>query len=226
MTLTTRICKTCGGEFTCDIDVYRRDFCSPACRYNYPPFVERRMEGVAKRAKIFRDSCKLPKPTEHARYIALNAKSYVTLSPVDYDWLSQYSWTYHQGYAINDRIGLMHRLIIERIIGVGLETSIDVDHEDLNGLNNLRTNLRLATRAQNQANTRSRKRKYALDFKGVYQAPGAHSYQANIGKDYRNYYLGSFKTPEEAAWMYDQWAIQLNDGYARTNFDYIEVPRQ
>jgi hypothetical protein len=54
----------------------------------------------------------------------------------------------------------MHRLIL------GIPNS-EVDHVNGNPLDNRRVNLRLATRAQNSANTRSRKNTTSK-YKGVY----------------------------------------------------------
>lgn len=59
---------------------------------------------------------------------------------------------------------LMHRLIL----GIN-EYAVVVDHIDGNGLNNRRSNLRTATRAQNNANRRKSKHNTS-GYKGVYTA--------------------------------------------------------
>lgn len=53
---------------------------------------------------------------------------------------------------------------------------------------------------------------------------GIHRYRkrwvASIGKRYSSLHIGVFDTPEEAAWMYDQWAIALYGDVAPLNFIY------
>jgi hypothetical protein len=89
----------------------------------------------------------------------------------------------------------IHRAIMERILGRALLKGEQVDHKDMNGLNNTRSNLRVASPSQNQANRKVR-RDNRLGIKGVGKA--GKKYQAQIAENGGLKYLGRFDTPEEA----------------------------
>jgi hypothetical protein len=90
-----------------------------------------------------------------------------------------------------------------------------VDHKDGNGLNNTRSNLRLATRAQNNRNRRINKTASG-GFKGVVRRDS--SWEARIRADGARMQLGRFKSAEEAARMYDSAACHFYGEFARLNF--------
>lgn len=143
----------------------------------------------------------------------------------DYEWPSQIRWyvtiSYHEGtdkvrtvYALrgeNRRLGerrqtpvAMHRLIM------GAPRNREVDHIDGNGLNNQRSNLRLATRAQNSRN-RKPNRSNLSGYKGV--VPREGRWEATI-----NFTIGKYDTAEEAARAYDAKARELFGEFAYLNF--------
>ena len=99
----------------------------------------------------------------------------------------------------------MHRMLLEP--GV----SEEVDHKNLDKLDNRRQNLRLCTRSQNNANRPSANR-----YKGVRWSKNA--WQSEIKKDREYIYLGRFKTAVMAARKYDEKALELFGEFAYTNF--------
>jgi len=99
---------------------------------------------------------------------------------------------------------LLHR----RIMG---ESASLVDHIDRDRLNNRRSNLRLATRQGNSANSRTKR----FLPKGVYRK--YLKYRAMITVNYKSIGLGSFATVEEAAIAYDRAAKHHFGEFARTN---------
>lgn len=92
-------------------------------------------------------------------------------------------------------------------------------------------NVRWATPSQQTINRRLGKNNTS-GFRGVY--PAAHRnlksrWAAKIGSDIlkpREVHLGTFDTAEEAANMYDQFAVQIFKKEAHPNFEYFPVPRQ
>jgi hypothetical protein len=142
----------------------------------------------------------------------------------DFEWASAIRWfplyngttTYAiSGYPVM-RGGCvsrrLHRLILEAPAGV------HVDHENGDGLDNRRSNLRLATRSQN-AHNMHRLPRNTSGFKGVSYQKTNRKWRAQIQCGERTYHLGYHATPEEAARAYDAKARELFGEYARTNFN-------
>lgn len=123
-----------------------------------------------------------------------------------------------QGYTLGSRSErkkqLMHRVILARMLGRSLSPGEFVDHIDMNALNNIRSNLRLATQAQNERNRRKH-RDNTSGYKGV----GWHKYHkkwsAQIGVDGKVVYLGYFDTAELAYAAYCAAAKKYHGDFAR-----------
>jgi hypothetical protein len=137
----------------------------------------------------------------------------------------QWKWQFHArkstGYA--KRIGFvsgkrlrifMHRLVAERS---GLNArDRDVDHVDGSGVNNQRNNLRIATRGQNNVNSK-RPKNNTSGFKGVYPHAQVDKWCAQIGVAGRRLYLGYFDDPREAARAYNEAALKHYGEFACLN---------
>lgn len=105
----------------------------------------------------------------------------------------------------------MHRLIL----GV-TEPNLFPDHRDKNGLNNQRSNLRIATRSQNNAN---KKPIGVSKYLGVFYQRMATNrpWYSRILKNGVNKYLGSFETEKQAASAYNQAAKEIHGEFANFN---------
>lgn len=151
--------------------------------------------------------------------IKLTKGYYTMVDDGDYDVLSKHKWSYHSdGYAhgrinINgsDRMILMHRFILDIVDS----PEIFVDHKDMNGLNNQRSNLRKCTRSQNFANQKSYKGS-ASRFKGVTVRKNG-KFRARIRKDRKLINIGTFDSETDAAKAYNDYAIDLFGDFARLN---------
>lgn len=103
---------------------------------------------------------------------------------------------------------LMHRIILDVPVGMV------VDHIDGDGLNNVRSNLRICTHKQNIRSQRAQRRGYSR-FKGV--SMRGSSWFAYIQHDGETIHLGSFKDESRAARQYDRAARLLFGQFAKTN---------
>lgn len=90
--------------------------------------------------------------------------------------------------------------------------AVGVDHINRNGLDNRRSNLRLATPSQNAANSGPRSGSY----KGVTQRQAR--WRAQIRIDGHNMQIGTYDTPEDAARAYDARAFAAWGEFAYLNF--------
>lgn len=128
----------------------------------------------------------------------------------DVDKIKDIKWALAHGYAKSYtlKIGL-HNYI------TGFKPT---DHINGDPLDNRKSNLRKATLAENNRNT-SYQKNSKCPFKGVSPDPMLKSrpYMASICSKK----IGRFETMEEAAWMYDQYAVQIYGDFARLNFEYI-----
>lgn len=106
---------------------------------------------------------------------------------------------------------LMHRLI------TGLQHGDPhmVDHQNRNGLDNRRENLRV-TLDQNPQNIGKRKDN-SSGYKGVSFHKGSGKWQARIRLKGKSTCLGFFPSAESAALVYDAAALEYHKAFAATN---------
>ena len=151
---------------------------------------------------------------------------------VDDDEQVQWKWSaYQDKYTFYATRHVLHPVTGRRttirmhraIMGV-TDPRIQVDHIDLNGLNNQRHNLRIATHGQNQQNHRVRQDNTS-GYKGVSWNRESSKWAAYI-IDGHKIHLGYFTDPEEAARVYDRAAILHFGEFARLNFEEIHESEQ
>lgn len=104
----------------------------------------------------------------------------------------------------------MHRLIL------GAKLGQSVDHVNGDGLDNRRENLRLCTQAQNMRNTRLRSNNTS-GYKGVSWDKHRNYWTARIKVNGHYLYLGRFTNKEEAAKIYNEYAMKYFKDFARIN---------
>lgn len=110
----------------------------------------------------------------------------------------------------------MHRVILARMLGRELTRQEEVDHIDLNPLNNRRSNLRLADRSQNCANKRLQSTS-ASGYKGVSWHIQHKKWAAKIKHNGKTIHIGYFDDPAKAHEKYCAKAVELFGEFARFN---------
>lgn len=144
----------------------------------------------------------------------------------DYNSLIKFKWqglklrhtTYartgiHKGYKDGKRLTdtiLMHRLIMNAPQG------LQVDHIDHDGLNNQKNNLRLCKNSENQMNQGVCKNNKS-GYKGVSFNKRRSVWLSFIHVNNKTKYLGSFKSPENAAIAYNIFAEKHYGEFAHLN---------
>jgi hypothetical protein len=159
-----------------------------------------------------------------SKRISLTRGKFAIVDDEDYEWLSQWKWHYTKasrgtsdGYACRGiyqdgktSIISMHRLLMDA------PDDLQVDHIDGNGLNNRRSNLRLATPSQQAANRN--RWKSSRPFRGVRWVARKKKWRAEITIDGKVRHIGYFHDPIVAALAYDERAIRQFGEFARPNF--------
>lgn len=109
---------------------------------------------------------------------------------------------------------LMHREI--------LNTPYDLitDHKDRNGLNNIRSNIRICTKVENNRNTKLRNDSTS-GIKGVSFKKREKKWAAQISFNKKIKWLGYFNTAKEAMSAYDNASILLHGDFASPNMGKV-----
>lgn len=138
----------------------------------------------------------------------------------DYDAdLAEFNWTLSHNYANRTakdgrRSIIMHRVVLERVLGRPLEKSELVDHINMNGLDNRRENLRVATKSQNSANTKPRSSNKS-GYKGVSWDKSRQRWRSRIRHNGQYFWLGYFDNLQDAYSAYCKKAKELFGEYAK-----------
>ena len=152
--------------------------------------------------------------------IKLTQNQTALIDDEDYEVISKYNWytrkTKNTFYAVahtyknNKRtIVQMHRIIMNP------EPKEEVDHINHHGLDNRRGNLRVCSRQQNQFNKLPNNK--TSRYKGVCWHKRKKKWQATIGLENKQKWIGYFSNEVEAARAYDQVALKYFGEFAYLN---------
>jgi hypothetical protein len=148
-----------------------------------------------------------------------------TVDDEDYELVSKYNWTLDKrkkgkcyGRA-SVKIGVnkfsyvyLHRLIM------GFPENMQIDHKDNNGLNNVKSNLRLTPiiGSKNQFNM-GKPSSNTSGFKGVHFIKALNKYEAYIGINSRRIFLGFYDHLLKAAFVYNEYCKLWHGEFGKLN---------
>jgi len=151
------------------------------------------------------------------REIRLREGVVAYVNACDYDIISRHKWrmSEHGSYAVTtvkSKNIRMHRMIL----GLTVTDLCHVDHVDGNGLNNCRSNLRVADAQKNAWNRRLSVRNVSSQYKAVGRKnTGKWEVRVRSGE---RCWCGSFESEELAARAYDVVAVAWFGEFANLNF--------
>lgn len=147
---------------------------------------------------------------QHGEAIYIDAEDYERVGC--YLWtVKPYKQTFYASTVFRGRSFLLHRVIMRCAVG---DPRI-VDHEDDNGLNCTKRNMRYATHRQNTGRQRN-SRLSSAGYIGVEARD--QKFVARCRMDNKQVFLGRFDTAIEAARAYDAFVRVKLGKFARTNF--------
>lgn len=141
----------------------------------------------------------------------------------DYETLNQFNWYAHKQksggrfYAVRkitingkQKTISMHRFLLD-----ALDSKLETDHIDKNGLNNQKANLRLCSVSDNQKNKCSRG---TSKYIGVHYNKRSKKWMSEINVDGKRIKLGSFLNEKDAAIARDKVAKETKNEFYTLNF--------
>lgn len=138
-------------------------------------------------------------------------------SEEDYEIVNSHKWTLIDGLYAGTRIkvdGKIKLVRCHRLLMNITDPNLVVDHINGDTLDNRRENLRIASFKENSRNTVQVRNRHG--YKGVGKEDKYFIAAINVdGKPIRK---GRFKTPEEAAKLYDIMALHFFGDFAKLNF--------
>ena len=149
---------------------------------------------------------------------------YTLVDDEDYEYLMQWNWyaiksakcfyakrvEYSKGRS-SERVFPMQNVVMKVT-----DKKLMVDHINMDGLDNRKSNLRIATRSQNGMNRR-KSINCTSKYKGVH-LKYKNGWICQIRFNNKQKHLGVFKNEKAAAKAYDKAAIELHGEFASLNF--------
>lgn len=131
------------------------------------------------------------------------------IDDIDFNLVSQYTWFLDSdGYPVAHIRGKTKSIMI-LLVGKGY------DHKDRNPLNNKRTNLRKASRTQNNANRGLCKIGCTSKYREVNLKDGR--WRATVSYQHRQLHIGCYDTELDAARAYNKYATIYYGEFATLN---------
>lgn len=193
-----RTCQQCGREFSVPYAGHVQPCCSRSCG--------RRLLAAAKAARRAAELVATMVTGAEVVEVPLSRGKVALVDARDVELVASRNWhavSRGGNWYARDRTSLyMHHLLLPP------QSGLEIDHVNGNGLDNRRSNIRYATRAQNRAN--QKRSTGASGVKGVFWHKRDRVWQARVA----GRFLGYFRTRAEAAAAYRRAAEQKFGEYA------------
>lgn len=160
----------------------------------------------------------------YCRVIKLTKGFFTIVEESDYKFLMQWKWFASTSkkrnavYAVRnseEKDGVKHHIKMHRhIMGLAYGDDREVDHENCNGIDNRRDNLRIVSHMENRWNV-GKFRNNTSGYKGVSWCHWKEKWVARIGVDGKYIRLGYSDDPEEAYKLVCDAAIKYHQQFAR-----------
>ena len=163
------------------------------------------------------------------KYINITKGKRCIVDEDDYEYLIQYNWCAHRQRGDKYRAyrtywdnGYIKGILMHRLIMNVDDPKIIVDHINGDPLDNRKSNLRLCSNAENLRN-RGKTIQNQSGYKGVslYRVKKYKQkepvYMARIQYNSKQYFLGYYKSAEEAAIAYNKKALEFFGEFAKLN---------
>lgn len=150
-------------------------------------------------------------------FIPLTQGYEAIIDAADVGLVEQWNWyalvAPHTVYAIRRDADTRRTVYLHRAL-LNAPASLEVDHVSCDGLDNRRTNIRLATASQNQHNKRIHQ-KNASGFKGVSWHASTKKWRARICLNKKSMHLGVFPSADLAHQCYAAACAELHGDFGR-----------
>lgn len=141
----------------------------------------------------------------------------VLIDKEDIERCKEQTWNYTKGYA-RARTGNTRTYLHNYLMGPPPSPELEIDHIDGNTLNNQKYNLNFTTRNKNTQKGNHQPGKSG--YRSVRYRAKKNHYQANIFYNYKEYHLGTYKNPIDAALAADFFAEHIYKEHAYLNRDH------
>lgn len=157
------------------------------------------------------------------KQIPLTRGLFTTVDDCFYEELSKFKWqalkvgkTFYATRKVFKNRKTVAWFYMHRVIMGATESSVHIDHRDNDGLNNVCSNLRVSTKAQNGMN-RGPNKNNKSGFKGVCWGAKQKSWTAQIKFERKMIPIGNYDKIEDAAFAYNEKAKEYFGEFAWLN---------
>lgn len=230
MTTVLRTCPRCKGEFPATLEYFSQNkhrknglqcYCKTCKKAEGRNRYPQKLERMQQLGETFIEGRWIQKHWSDGEsgFIQLKKNSIAIVDLFDVERLVTLGrWCYSNGYALNrsktvDGNRQMHR-IIWKLRNGDIPAGMEIDHVNLNRLDNRIKNLRLATHSENLRNVGIWSHNTS-GRKGVHWYKARNRWVAEIHVNKKRIFLGYFANIEDAAKAYSEASVKYHGEFAR-----------